>query len=575
MAPIFGTTKILRQRVLSFTIFSLGISFVFGSIAFASSPRILLVSPEQSHIFQTGGLAHATTGLAVSLSAEGIPAEILMPAFTDMNAGDLHPTGYRSSVKLDWDHGHANKRSLFSVLKNSNQLNPTLFLRHDSAPGQRNYFDSHPETYGGKKVYAPDLNIGESFGAFAKAAADFILTQNYDIVILNDWTTGLIALHLKEAKERGFKTPKVIFAIHNMAYQGLFPESLGKFLGLNEKHFSMKGYEFWHKVSFLKAGLQYSDMIYTVSNQYAKEIATPRFGAGLDGLIREKAKEGKVTGILNGIINEEWEPSRMIEGLEYAFSKQDLSGKAQGKAALQAEMGFPIGAETPVFVLTSRLAEQKGFAYLTQAIEASIQTSKSQWIVIGDGDPGYIAELKRLESRFPDRIRYRPFSNLLEKKLTRYGDFFVNGAWFEPSGLNQFFALRNGTLPVVSAAGGLMDSVKENQTGLLFQIHEGLEGQSYDKEATQESAQAVFRKAIALYGDKERMNKMRVNAMSEDHSWSSRIQKHFRSLFEYVQNHGPERLVHTQGAHFRIQPPEELLSAAGLVEAPMCSGLFN
>lgn len=575
MAPIFGTTKILRQRVLSITILSLGISVFCGANSYASSPRILLVSPEQSHIFQTGGLAHATTGLAASLRAEGIQAEILMPAYTDMNAGVLRPTGYHSSVRLDWDHGHPNKRSYFSVLSNLDPLNPTLFLHHQNLPGQRNYFDSHPEVDGGKKVYAPDITIGESFGAFAKASADYILTQNYDIVILNDWTTGLIALHLKEAKERGHKVPKVIFAIHNMAYQGLFPESLGRFLGVPEKHFAIDGYEFWHKISFLKAGLQYSDMIYTVSNQYAKEIATPRFGAGLDGLIRKKAQEGKVTGILNGIMNEEWEPTRKVEGLEHNFSKQNLSGKARGKALLQAEMGFAQNAETPVFVLTSRLAEQKGFAYLTEAIEAMVKSGHSQWIVIGDGDATYIQELKKLEARFPDRVRYRPFSNLLEKKLTRYGDFFVNGAWFEPSGLNQFFALRNGTLPVVSAAGGLMDSVKEGRNGLLFQIHEGIEGQSYDKDATRESAQAVFRKAIALYGDQERMKEMRLNAMSEDHSWSSRIQKHFRSLFEYVQNQGPDRLVHSQGAHFGIQPPEDLLKAAGLVVVPRCSELFN
>lgn len=574
MAPIFGTALILRQRIQRITILSFGFSLLLASVSFASSPRILLVSPEQSHIFQTGGLAHATTGLAASLRAEGIPAEILMPAYTDMNAGDLRETGYRSSVRLDWDLGHSNKRSYFSVLKNSDAQNPTLFLRHQNLAGQKNYFDSRPEVDGGKKVYAPDLAIGESFGAFAKASADYILTQKYDIVILNDWTTGLIALHLKEAKDRGLQVPKVIFAIHNMAYQGLFPQSLGTFLGLPEKYFSIEGYEFWGKMSFLKAGLQYSDMIYTVSNQYAKEIATPRFGAGLDGLIRKKAQEGKVTGILNGIINEEWEPSRKIEGLEFDFSKQNLSGKARGKTALQAEMGFAQNAETPVFVLTSRLAEQKGFAYLTEAVESTVKSKNSQWIVIGDGDATYIDQLKKLEARFPDHVRYRPFSNLLEKKLTRYGDFFVNGAWFEPSGLNQFFALRNGTLPVVSAAGGLMDSVKEGKTGLLFHIHEGLEGQSYDKDATREAAQAVFRKAIALYGDKERMREMRVNAMTEDHSWSSRIQKHFRSLFEYVQNHGPERLVHAQGAHIQILPPEELLNGAGLVIVPMCSELF-
>ena len=115
---------------------------------------------------------------------------------------------------------------------------------------------------------------------------------------------------------------------------------------------------------------------------------------GLDGLIRKKAQEGKVTGILNGIINEEWEPSRKIDGLEFNFSKGNLSGKARGKQSLQKEMGFVQNAETPVFVLTSRLAEQKGFAYLTEAIESTVKAQNSQWIVTGDGDATYIEQLK-------------------------------------------------------------------------------------------------------------------------------------------------------------------------------------
>jgi starch synthase len=571
MLPFLGTTNFFRQTVLRLPFVSFSFTVLLTSAAFANSPKILMVSPEQTHIFQTGGLAHATTGLATSLRAEGIDAEILMPAYTDMNAGTLQDTGARTSVDLGWQHGRASKRSFFSVLKNADPLNPTLFLQHITNYGQRNYFDSKPEVYGGKKNYAPEVAIGESFGAFAKASANYILSQNYDIVILNDWTTGLIALHLHEAKMRGAKTPKVIFAIHNLAYQGLFPESLAQFLGLSPEHFSIEGYEFWHQMSFLKAGLQYSDMIYTVSNQYAKEIATPRFGAGLDGLIRKKAQEGKVTGILNGIINDEWEPNRKVSGLDFTFSSKDLSGKSQGKSALQSEMGFVVNAEAPLFVLTSRLAEQKGFAYLIEAIEGTIKTSNSQWIVIGDGDANYIEQLKSLEALYPNSIRYRPFSNLLEKKLTRYGDFFVNGAWFEPSGLNQFFALKNGTLPVVSSAGGLLDSVKDGQNGLLFEIHAGHEGQSYDKNATRDSAQHGFQKAIALFQNKSAMKKMRINAMTEDHSWSSRIHTHFRSLFDYVLNRGPERLVQRQGSHFRIQPPAELLQAAGLASAPLCS----
>lgn len=571
MTPFFVLFKALRQLSFNTTVFTAVL--LVGLVAKAEL-KVLMISPEQSHIFQTGGLAHATTGLAAGLRENGIKAEILMPAYTQMESGPLVDTGIKQSVQLDWHNGQAHKTSDFSILRNTDPSNPTLFLKHNNHEGQLNYFDSRPEVNNGKKAYAPEATIGESFGAFAKASADYILSKNYDVVIINDWTTGLIALHLAEAKKMGMKVPKVVFAIHNLAYQGLFPDSLGRFLGISEAHFNIEGYEFHKKMSFLKSGLQYSDLIYTVSNQYAKEIATPRFGAGLDGLIRKKAAEGKVTGVLNGITDSEWDPSRRVTGLDFTFDAKDLSGKAKGKAALQAELGLPVNAEVPLFILTSRLAEQKGFAYLTEAIEKTVQGKAAQFAVIGDGDAAYIQQLKDLQARFPDKVRYQGFSNIMEKKLTRFGDFFVNGAWFEPSGLNQFFALKNGTVPVVSAAGGLMDSVKEGKNGFLFKIHEGANGEGYDRDTTKQSAYEALSKAVDVFQNKQQMKKLRLTAMSEDHSWGNRIRKEFRNMFDYVIKDGPNKIVQRHGPQGLIMSPTQLLDVAGLVRAPMCGAVF-
>lgn len=494
------------------------------------APRVLMVSPEQTGVLQTGGLAHATAGLVASLNADRVPTEVLMPYFLEMQATKVAATGETINVGLNYQNGIPHKSSAFSVHLGGTPTNPTIFLKHETA--QQNYFDNR--TYGqGAKFYAPEATIGESFGAFAKAAAEYILTKNYDMVILNDWTTGLVAVHLEEARRAGLKVPKVVFAIHNIAYQGLFPKSLADFLGLDSRQFNAdRGYEFWGQLNFLKAGLQYADMIYTVSKRYAEEIATPRFGAGLDGVIRQKSKENRVTGILNGILDHEWDPRAEKAGLVHRFSIDNLGGKALGKAEMQAQLGLPVKAEVPVFILTSRLAEQKGFEYLLGAIEKTAQNSDAQWVVTGNGEPKYIEELQRLEKQFPDRIRYRAFTFGLESQLTRYGDFFVNGAWFEPSGLNQFFALKNGTIPVVSEAGGLANSIKPRQNGIRFSIIPGADGQGYDVNKTRESADMAFREAIAIYQNPELLLALRRNGMAENNSWTGRIRSEFMQLFQ-------------------------------------------
>lgn len=526
----------MKPLVRLLTVF--GVSFALVPAAFAqerrarraTAPRVLMVSPEQTGVLQTGGLSHATAGLTASLNQDGVRTEVLMPFFLEMQGAKPVATGETINVGLDYRGGeHPHKSSAFSVHRGGTAANPTIFLRHETA--QQNYFDNRTNGVG-PKFYAPEAHIGESFGAFAKAAAEYILTRNYDVVILNDWTTGLIALHLDEARRAGVKTPKVVFAIHNIAYQGLFPKSLADFLGLDGRHFNAeRGFEFWGQMNFLKAGLQYADMIYTVSKQYAQEIATARFGAGLDGVIRQKMMEGRVTGILNGILDHEWDPRREKEGLAHRFSADDMSGKARGKAEMQAEFGLPVRAQAPIFILTSRLAEQKGFEYLVDAIRATAASADAQWIITGNGDAKYVDALKALETQFPERVRYRPFTNHLEAQLTRYGDFFVNGAWFEPSGLNQFFALKNGTIPVVSEAGGLADSVKPGVNGLRFQIVPKADGTGYEIDATSESARRAFQEAIELYRDPARLEQMRRQGMAENNSWTGRIRSEFLGLF--------------------------------------------
>lgn len=551
----------------------------FVSTAFAddSDPRVIVLSPEQTGILQTGGLAHATTGLAKALNGIGIRTEVLMPYYTEMNApGPLIEEMRRLHAPVDWQNGRPQKWSQFTVLRHqSSELN-TVFLRHDPTRGERNYFDNRSEG-STKKGYGPEDRIGESFGAFAKAAAEYIVNQGYDIAILNDWTMGLVAVHIEEMRRHGIQTPKVIFAIHNIAYQGVFPKSLVDFLGLSERHFRMEGYEYYGKVNFLKAGLQYSDMVYTVSQKYADEITTARFGMGLDGVMRKKLEEGRLTGILNGIDSREWDPRKSyLPEMTSTFSADDLSGKATGKAELQASFGLPTRADVPVFILTSRLAEQKGFEYLLEALSDAVSKNEMQVLIIGDGEPNYVEKAKSLEKSFPERVRYSRFSTKLEKLATAYGDFFVNAAWFEPSGLNQFFALANGTIPVVSEVGGLASSVHRGQNGLTFPIVEGANGQSYDVQATRQAIVKALNEAVALYQHQPGLiHQMRVHGMKESHSWGQRVTREFLPLFEYVMANGPSH--HANEDH--VPSTAELRARVGtgprLLRGLQCKALFT
>jgi starch synthase len=513
-------------------------SFTFIIVLFITTAsyaeRILIVSPEQSHFFQTGGLAHATTGLQKALNQEGTKTDVLMPYYLSIDQSQLVDSGQVINLPV--------QQRAFRVFRNDSLLNPTILLNHVSNINDpaANYFDDRLARE--QSYYGPGMLTGEAIGVWALAASQYILSQNYDTVILNDWSTGLVAFFLHQAKLQGKKVPKVVFAIHNIRYQGNFPKRLSQFLGIPNEYFNTLGVEFRGQLGMLKTGLNYADLIYTVSSQYAKEIMTFRFGEGLDGLLRDKRWKNKLVAVPNGIVSEEWDPSLKQTGLKYQFSVSHMSGKAQGKADLQKYFQLPELSEAPLFVLTSRLDEQKGTDYLMDAIATVAGRSNAQFIIIGDGEVSAVQRIKHLEQEFPNNIRYRIFSAALEKQAIRYGDFFVNAAWYEPSGQNQLFALKNGTIPVVSAVGGLLDSVKDGVTGLLFPIVTDNTVQGFDIDKTRDSVISALEKSLKLYKDKDKIGQMRVRGMQEDNSWSSRVRKDFKIMLEYVNPDGVQKM---------------------------------
>lgn len=505
----------------------------FVSRAQAVKPtRILMVSSEESGVFQTGGLAHAVSGLTKGLRHEGFVVDVAMPFYLRMEKPrDFVYLDRDIEVDLDYDgQGHSQRQETFYLLKNKKSIKGSIvFFKHLSA--KKNYFDNR--VLHGQNHYGPEERVGEAFGAWSKAVSKYILAEQYDLVILNDWHTGLVALFLEMARLEGRPVPKVVMAIHNMAYQGKHHPALMGILGIPPHYFNAEdGIEYYGDISFLKAGILKSDLTYTVSPKYAHEITRGLFGKGLEGVAQRLMAEKRLFGILNGIDNSSWDPAlRYHKSIRWNFTPEDLAGKEKGKQNLQNLWNLPEDQSIPIYALTSRLAEQKGYEYIPQAIDSFLQYHKAQFIIIGDGDPRYVEELKALERKHPNHVRYKAFNKHDEKALIAYSDFFVNAAWFEPSGLNQLFALKNGTIPVLSRVGGLSNSVISGYSGFLFDIEWNDDQSAYDRDKTSAAFEYILHRSfeIFIYGS-EWIKTMRVVGMNIDNSWESRVRNEFNSL---------------------------------------------
>lgn len=566
------------QANQNFRSFHLYTRLLLGFVLFAlpagadlKKPKILIVSAERLGVFHTGGLGHAIDGLANSLHTYGYEVDVVTPYYRTLD----HDLKNRGIQTVEVDHfrvlldkqpdGAFRKESFFSLKQipfdEGGKKAKFYALDHYAPFGTWGYFDNARDD--GKKTYGPDYQSGEAWGAFSKATADMALRVGYDLVIVNDWTSGLVPVFLKHAQRSHRKIPKIIGAIHNMGYQGIYPKQLVDFLGLNWRDFHpLHGFEFYDQINMLKAMLNFSDIVYTVSPTYGLEVGTKRFGENLEGVIKNLQESWRMTGILNGIDPTEWDPSLPKPGIEHTFSVSNMEPKQLGKLEMQRLFGLPVDAAIPVVALTSRLAGQKGYEYLPDVIENILKEKEVQFLIIGDGDERYVQKLLALQSRYPDKIRYsRPFSPKKEKTLTAYSDFFLNASWYEPSGLNQFFAMSNGTLPIVSRVGGLKDSVRDGVTGFLADIVvDSYNPQRTDIRKTAHAFTETILRALNTYEKRpEVVAQMRINAIREDNSWRRRAED-FDALFEFVRSGGPSLLAEERPGRGSagMSPPEML-----------------
>jgi starch synthase len=313
-----------------------------------------------------------------------------------------------------------------------------------------------------------------------------------------------------------------VFTIHNLAYQGSFPRNVVPALGLPWSVFTLETGEFYGQFSFLKAGLVYSDYLTTVSPAYARETQEARFGAGMEGVLF--ARRYRYSGILNGIDTTAWDPAS-DPYVPARFDATDLSGKLICKRALLERCGLSVGDDAlarPLVGMVSRLVEQKGLALIEAAADALMRLDAT-WVFVGTGEARYEEFLRRLQARYPSRVGVHiGFDEALAHLVEAGSDMFLMPSTFEPCGLNQMYSLRYGTVPIVTAVGGLDDTIQpytaraSSANGFKF------------REMTADALVRTVRQAVRLYHDKAAWIPLMRQGMAIDHSWETSAREYVK-----------------------------------------------
>jgi len=468
--------------------------------------KVLMVSSETVPFSKSGGLADVVGALSPALAAAGVETRVLMPLYGFIPEKDFT---YKYTLTVDMP-GKAEKVDILSTRLRGVEY---VALRHPVFTERKGIY--------GDTSFSPYGDNAFRYLLMSRAALAYMKRSRFgaDIVHCHDWTSGLVPFLLRK---EGFLSYS-IFTIHNLAYQGTFSRFDALNLGypVEESMFSGSGLD--RRFNMLKSGLEYADMITTVSESYVDEIQTAEQGCGLEELL--KSRRDDLAGILNGIDTDEWNPET-DRYFSTHFSASDLSGKAALKAKVQKQFGLEVNADIPLIAMISRIAEQKGFAELLEGDESALERilrMKCQVLLIGTGDQRYIEKLESLSERYDNLSVNIIFSQEASHLVEGAADFFLMPSRYEPCGLNQMYSLRYGTLPIVHATGGLKDTVIDIDGDII-----NGNGFAFDRLSADEITRTVKR-ALAFYENDDRtVNEARRRGMTTDFSWNESAQKYIK-----------------------------------------------
>ena len=477
--------------------------------------KVAFLASEVIPYAKTGGLADVAGALPKFLVRLGAEVRVFMPLYKEVRKKNLplEPVLDKATLSMG---GRALPYAVFA----------------HRAEGVTTFFIDRPEYFDRDALYGTPAgdypDNAERFAFFSLAALETMRSVGFrpDIVHGHDWQAAPVFAYLKHvfADDPFFSRARSVFTIHNLAYQGLFEKKVLAAIGLPDALFNMNDLEFYGKVNALKAGILYSTAVTTVSPRYSREIQTPAFGCGLDGLLRSRA--GVLHGILNGVDYRDWDPAtdRLIPR---NFGPGDLAGKKACRDELGRLFGLDVPPRLPLAGMVTRLAGQKGLDIVCEALESLLGQGLSL-VILGTGDQKIQDFLIAAQKKHPARLGLKiAFDEKIAHTIYAGSDVFLIPSRYEPCGLTQMYAMKYGTVPVVRATGGLDDSVEE------FEAAAGTGNGFKFSEAAPEPLLEASARAIRAFGRPGDWNALVRNAMAADFSWG-RSAETYLGLYEMI-----------------------------------------
>lgn len=480
--------------------------------------RIVFATAEVSPIAKTGGLGDVCGSLPKELARLGHDVTVFMPYYRQAREyfarEGIQPEVVMTSNWLPWATWSTDIALLRTTLPGSDV--PLILVAND------HYYDRD-------QIYATDGAIDDSLQRYAVfcraviAGCEFLGIQP-DILHAHDWHAALLPVYLHSGLHttETFRNTRSVYTIHNLNYQGISRAEAFPITGLHSRYWLSDALEHFGELNPMKGGIIFADQVTTVSPNYAREVQTPAHGAGLDGVLRSIAY--KFTGILNGIDTEEWDPATDAH-LDTHYDRDNLRGKATVKRLLAEEAGLTYSAKTPILGVVSRMVEQKGFQLL-MPILGKLLRAGAQAIILGSGERMFEDAFRDVEEHNADRCRVQiGFDNAFAHRIYAGSDLLLIPSLYEPCGLNQMYALRYGTLPVVRLTGGLADTVIPYDGTNL----DGANGFGFNNPVADELYLATWA-GMLIHKDQDVWKSLQMNGMAEDFSWTKSA-RHYEEVY--------------------------------------------
>lgn len=478
--------------------------------------RVAFTSAECVPFAKVGGLGDVVGALSRAIADLGCSVAVFLPRYGSLALPEEATLELVAS--LDVPVGDEREGAL------------VYRLRHPAYPAHLHHFFIANDRYFGRPGIYNDPTTGEAYGDdaarfvfFSRACLEAMRAVAYapEVIHAHDQQTALIPAYLKtlHADDPFFQMTACILSLHNLGYQGVHPSETMRLAGFPADFFyPLSPFEFWGRMNFLKAGIQFADGLTTVSERYAEEIQSgDEYGFGLQGALNARRED--LVGIVNGIDVRLWNP-RTDRHLAARYDAESLEGKTICKAALVEELGLSPSPDRPLFGIVSRLVDQKGFDLVERAAER-LFSLPARWAVLGSGAARYEEFFAAWASRHPDRIAYQAgFQDPLSHRIEGGSDFFLMPSRYEPCGLSQMMSMRYGTVPVARATGGLVDTIepwaegRDGGTGILFEPY------------TPAALIDAVERAVALHERSALFETVRKAGMARDFSWEASARRY-------------------------------------------------